>query len=130
MATYNIVRSWNMIQGMTSPTDAHVQILRDINYRYVSIENSALRPISFAITTYSSGPTPKIQYTLKAGEIKAVAINSFGESMQYLWVLSLKGEPVGNSYPFRTDSNTFVIRDGVNKFWVDPFHFPSFRAGF
>ena len=76
---HNIVRDYNMLQGVTNPADLAYQIRRDVNTRRVAIENSAPYPISFAIVTYISGPIPKILYTLDPGEILFLAINQYFE---------------------------------------------------
>ena len=125
----NIVRNYLQSQGITHGTDLSYQILRDYHVRYVTVQNSATRPIGVAITPYLSGPTPDILFTLAAGEIKHLAINSHGAPPQYMWMLSVQTKmPVGAPVIFRSDAQDFVLRDGLNKFWVQPFHRPSFSA--
>jgi hypothetical protein len=123
------VVDYNKIQGTTHPTDLHVQIIRDYNVRHVSIENSSTRPIGIAVTTYVSGPTPPILHSLAPSEIKHLGINSQGGPPQYLWILDLDTKKVvGKPSILRRDANSFVLRDGVNKWWVQFFKFPSVAA--
>lgn len=126
---YCIVRDFNRLQGMTSPTDTHVQILRTVDYRYVSLENSGDVPVGIAITTYVGEPVPKRRFVLGAGEVKGVSINSIGEALQYIWILDLEtGEPLGKTTALKTDSNSFVLRKGLSLWWVQFFHFPSYAS--
>jgi hypothetical protein len=126
---YNIVRDFNMVQGTTHPTDTVVQPLRDINYRYVTIENSSVRAIGIAITTFYCGPMPKMQFVVGPGEVKNIQINSFGGPMQFIHLLDpITEEPIGAPTAFRTDANSFVLRDGINKVFVHFFRRPSYRA--
>lgn len=134
-ATYdtkpNIVRDWNKLQGMTSPTDSHIQIRRDINHRYVSVENSSpTNHISIGIVTYFTGPIPQINFTLAPGEVKALGVNTPGDTpMQFIHMIDPKTKTeVGNPYALRTDANTFVLRQGINMWWVDPYFTPGFSA--
>jgi len=128
---YNITRDWNKSQGTSHPTDLSTQILRDYSLRPIDIQNSGTRPIGVAITNYLSGPTPPIRILLNGGEIRHVGINSQGGPPQFLWILdAYSGKPVGAPTCLRSNSNSFVLRDGVNKWWVDFFHYPSYRAAF
>lgn len=128
---HNIVRDYDKSQGTTHATDLSYQIVRDYHVRHVSIENSAVSPIGVGITAYASGPTPDVRLVLQPGEIRHVAINSHGSNMQFLWILDLQTRRVaGEPYAFRTDANQFVIRDGLNKYWVHAFKSPSYSAAF
>ncbi len=125
----NIVRDWEKLQGMTHVTDEHIQIRRDINTRLVSIENSGLRDVGVAITTYYADPLPRIRFVMFPGEIKSIGINSIGSPMQYIHILDSKtGLRVGPPAPFRTDCNQFVLRDGENEWWVQAFQRTAFSA--
>lgn len=125
----NTVRWWNKAQGITHPTDLSNQIYRDYGLRYVSIENSATRPIGIGITSYASGPIPAILHTLRAGQIVPIGINSQGQADQFLWLLNTQtGQPVGQPSILQRVSNQFVIRDGLNKWWVQAFSRPSYSA--
>lgn len=126
---YNIVRETNKVQGTTNPADLAYQIIRDYNVRSISVQNSSTRPIGISITAYYSGPIPDILSVIGPGEIKYLSINSQGEPMQYIWPLDiLCGRLAGDPYPLRSDANAFVLRDGINKWWVSAFTFPSYSA--
>lgn len=127
---YNIVRDWNMAQGFADPSDEISYIKRDIDIRRVTVENSGERAIAIGITAYPpSGPVPKPNFILKGGEIKDLGINTIGGPMQYIWLLDpVNGKVVGNPAPFRTDCNQFVVRDGLNLFWVQAFQSSGFKG--
>jgi len=126
---HNIRRSWNEQQGFTHPTDSHVQILRDYNSRYITVQNSATRPIGVAITPYLSGPTPNILFTADAGEIKHLGINSHGGPPQYIWLLDVQTKmPTMPPTLIRSNANDLVLRDGINKWSVQFFRRPSYAA--
>lgn len=126
---HNIVRDYEKLQGVTHPTDLSYQIIRDINSRYITVENSAARPMGIAITDYLSGPTPQILFTLGPGEIKHLGINSQGGPPQYIWILSVQtGLPIGAPTCLRRDVNQFVVRDGLNKAFIHFFKRPSYSA--
>lgn len=124
----SIIRDWNHVQAYTHPSDEHIQIRRDINTRRISIENSSQRPVGVAITTYYGDPLPKIGFVLQGGEIKAVGINSIGSPMQFINLLDpVTGLRVGSPTSFRTDCNTFVLRDGTNAWFVAGYQTTAFR---
>lgn len=139
---FNHVRDFNKLQGMTHASDQHIQPLRDLNHRYISIENSGQRPVGIAIRTYGSlysdgypsggvtykcyNPyetnecssctntnfTPQIDFVLGAGEIKNLSINTIGEPTQYIYPLN----PIrGPQYGLRVGSMTALDRN-VNQF--------------
>jgi hypothetical protein len=126
---HNIVRDYDKSQGTTHPADLSYQIIRDYHVRYINVQNSATRPCGVAITNYLSGPTPPILFTLAAGEIKHLAINTHGGPPQYIWTLSVQTlEPVGSPTLIRSNANELVIRDGINKWWVQFFHQATYSA--
>ncbi len=126
---YNQVTDFNKLQGCTNPADLSYQIRRDIGARYITVENSAQRPIKVAITTYVSGPTPETLFTLSAGEVKHLGINSQGSTPQYIWILGYEtGEPVSQPTLIRSTSNQLVLRDGIAKWFVQFFTRASFAA--
>ena len=128
-AQHNIVRDYDKAQGTTHPSDTSYQIIRDYGLRKISVQNSATRPIGFAITPYLSGSTPSILHTLAAGEIKHLGINSQGSNPQYIWLLSVQTQmPTGNPTLIRSDANDLVIRDGLNKQFIQFFRSPSYAA--
>lgn len=122
MPAHNIVRDWEMAQGVSSAKDLTHQNIRDYNIRSVCVQNSATRPIGIAITNYYSGPDPPVKLTLQAGQLKYIGINSHGSYPQYLWLFdAISGKRTGTPAIFRNDANEFVIRDGLNEQWVQPF---------
>ena len=127
---YSIVRDWNKLQGMTHVSDEHIQIRRDLDARHVSIENSGERAVGVAIATYIDfSPIPKLQMILKPGEIKDVGINTIGGPMQYIHILDPTTQKhLGYPTSFRTDSNQFVLRDGLNSWFVQAFKKPGYVA--
>jgi len=125
----NIVRDWDKAQALTHPTDQHVQILRDIGIRYVSIENSGLRPIGIAITTFYEGVLPKLQFVLQPGDVKPLGINSHGSSLQFVHILDpITQKPVGSPFPIRSNAQQLVLRDGLNMWFVQAFQTPGFAV--
>lgn len=125
-----IVRDYNKVQGCSNPTDLTTQIVRDINVRYVTVENSSPHSIGVAVMPYVSGPTPPIRFLLHGGEIKHLAINSQGDDPQAIWLIDPKTKRLaGDPTLFHRHVNSFVLRDGVNKWWVQFFSRPSYRAG-
>lgn len=127
---YNIARDWNKAQGFSNPADETVMIRRDIDLRKVSVENSSPdSAVSCAVTPYYEGPLPKPQFRLSPGEIMYIGINTIGGPMQYLWYLDCKsGRPLGTPAPFRTDSNQFVLRAGLNRWFVQAFQSSGFKG--
>ena len=128
---YNIVRDFDKVQGTTHPTDLSYQIRRDIGVRYITVENSSPYPIGVAIMPYMSGETPRINFILERGEIRHLGINSHGGPPQFIWLLDVNTKlPVGESTMTQRNSNSFVIRQGLNKYFIQLFQRPSYRAAF
>jgi len=129
----NKVSDYNVLQGVSHPSDLTNQIVRDINARYITVENSSpTMRVGIAITTsYMTNHVPQISFYLAPGEIRHVGINSPGGQMQAVHVINPETKYwLGDPYALRTDANQFVIRHGINKFFIDPFHRPSYRAAF
>ncbi len=128
----NILQDYNIAQGTTHPSDLSIRPPRDINLRYITIENSGVIPVCISISI--SGllcPSPRINYCMKPGEIKHVAINPPGSPPQFLHIFdAITFKIVGDPYELRTDANQFVLRNGINKWFVQPFKRPSYRAAF
>lgn len=122
LPAHNIVRDWEMAQGVGSAKDLTHQVIRDYNIRSVCIQNSATRPVGIAITNYYTGPDPPIKLTLDAGQLKYIGINSHGSYPQFLWLFDhISQKRTGTPAILRNDANEFVIRDGLNEQWVQPF---------
>jgi hypothetical protein len=127
---YNNIADWTRLQGYTHPTDAHIVPRRDLNFRYVTVENSSFRPIGIGIATYAcGGSTPQMVSVLQPGEIKHLGINTVGGPMQFLYLLDpVTQKEVGHPSDFRTDANEFVLRDGLQNWYVQSFKRPTYRA--
>lgn len=126
---YSKVRDWNKVQGFGSATDDSVQIRRDLNHRYVTIENSSPNPVGIGITTYYCGENPKLDFVLKGGQIINLAINTIDGPMQFIHFVDIKtGKPTGSPTSFRTDSNQFVLRQGMSGWFVQTYYRPVYRA--
>lgn len=127
--SYNIVRDWNKMQGMTHPSDEHMQIRRDIDSRRVSIENSSERTVSIAIMPYKEGPIPNPQFTLEGGEIINVGVNLPDGPLQFIHIIDPKSKKIiGAPYGLRHDANSFVLRDGINMWFVQAFKTYGYRG--
>lgn len=121
---YNGIYDWLKLQGMSSAQDSSIQIRRDINTRYVTLENSGDKTVGIAITLfYCSNQTPKIQFYIQGGEIKHLGINTIDGPMQFIHIFDPQtNKPIGSPTSFRTDSNCFVIRMGdIGKYWIQSF---------
>ena len=127
----NNVLDYNKLQGTNNPTDLSTQILRDPNYRYVTLQNSSYRPVGIGITTYYTGTVPSIRFILEPGLTRYLGINSQGEAAQYIWTLDPEtGNQVGSPNILSAVSNDFILRDGINGWNVQNFTRPSYRAAF
>ena len=127
----NNVLDYNKLQGTNNPTDLSTQILRDTNYRYITLQNSSYRPIGIGITTYYTGTVPSIRFIVEPGLTRYLGINSQGEPAQYAWPLDPEtGQQVGNPSILSATSNDFVLRDGLNGWKMQKFTRPSYRAAF
>ncbi len=130
-AIANHVLDYNKLQGTNNPTDLSSQILRDTNYRYITVQNSSYRPIGLGITTYYTGTLPSIRFIVEPGITRYLGINSQGEPAQYAWPLDPEtGHQVGNPSILSAISNDFVLRDGINGWKIQKFTRPSYRAAF
>jgi len=129
----SMVRDYNTAQGVTHPSDLTQQVIRDINMRYVTVENSSpYTPVGIAIAnSFDKTPTPPLKFVLAPGEIRHLGINTIGEQMQYIHILNLRsGIHMGEPYPFRTDGNQFVLREGINEWFVQAFKRATYRASY
>lgn len=127
--TYNIVRDFIKAEGVTHPTDHHIEIRRDVNVRYVTLENSGQRQFGVAIVNYYNGPVPPIRFYIGPGEIRHLGINTQGGPAQFVHILDPEtGQPTGNPAIFSRNANEFVIRDGINKTWIHKFYRASYSA--
>lgn len=136
---YNIVRDWNMLQGVTQQTDEYNKIRRDINSRLISIENSSRdKVIGIGIESFllvpnihfnpdSSNKIPgipevKYKFILRPGENRAIGINTPDGPAQYIYIIDpITKRIIGVPTVLATNANQFVLRDGVNMWFVDKF---------
>lgn len=132
----NITRDWNQVQGTTGVEDWLWKIPNTTDVRHISIENSSQsQNIGVAIQTYyilDLNEVPKIQFVLKPGEIRDIAINSHGGPLQYIYLLNPEsgknyGKMVGRPSPLQTDGQQFVIRQGVNLWFTSKFKNAGYR---
>lgn len=127
----NWVRDYNKLQGVYNATDLHHQIVRDINARHVTLENSSEIPVGIGITTYYAGPLPKARFVLYPGEVKHLGINSQGDADQFIHLLNpTTGSPLGKPQIFDRISNQFVVRYGLNNVYIQKFQRGSYRPAF
>lgn len=125
----NIVRDYNKNQGVTHPSDIIRTVPRDYSTRKISIENSSVNDVLVAIVAYVDGPVPENTIYLKGGEVRYFSINPQGTNPQYLWILNAENKLVMN-YPalIKSTANSLVLREGVNKWNVQYFYYPSLTA--
>lgn len=128
----NLVRNFNHDQGIRHPGDLGQQIRRNINTRYISLNNSSRRPIGVAINNYmcpmdGQGPA-QIQFILQGGETKHLGINPVGSPAQFITLLDPSTKQVvGGPDILETPANSFVLRDGLNKWMVQKFYQATYR---
>lgn len=129
MPMFNIVRDWEMAQGVHAAQDLTYQIIRDPNIRPISIQNSATRSVGVSIVGYLDGPTPPIKFFLGAGEIRHIGVNPYGSYPQFIWLYDAESRGViSKPAIIRNDANQFVIRDGLNMWWIQPFRTGTYSA--
>ena len=128
----NIVRDFNRDQGIRHPGDLGQQIRRDVNVRYASLCNSSRRPIGVAINNYmcpmdGQGPVD-ILFILQGGETKHLSLNPPGSPPQFITLLDPKSrQVVGGPDILDLASNSYVLRDGLNKWDVAKFKQAVYR---
>lgn len=150
----NDVRDWNMLQGMTHQSDGSIQLRRDLDARLISVEN-ALSPsaggccsdvecLAISISTIPCifdgcrgtdiipDLLPKPQFSLKAGETRAIGINPYESTPQYLYVYDSRdlSRPIIEPYRLSTNGQIFVIREGYRsgEFYIQSFKTAGFKG--
>jgi len=127
----NKVQNYSMLQGVTHPSDLSYQVIRDINSRYITIENSSNRTIGVAIATYICGETPKIMFLIVPGQVHHLGVNSHGEVTQYIWLINPEnGLQVSDPKSIQSNANQFVCRDGINGWYIHTFKMAAYRASY
>ena len=126
---YSIVRDWNKAQGYSDVSDEVAYIRRDINIRHICIENSSERPFGIALATYKGHPLPEIQFILRGGQTRDVGVNTIEGPLQYIYIYDpLNNKLLGEPAALRSNAQSYVIRDGVNKVWINYFKTAGFNA--
>lgn len=122
---YNKVKNYELLQGVVHPTDHGVR--RDLSSKRISVENSGDRPISVRISADFYGD--EMNFTLRGGETKFVAINAVGDGAQYITLHHpITKERLSKPTVLSRESNQFVLRDGINNWFVHKFHMALFNA--
>lgn len=126
----NIVKDYNLLQGTFNPADLINQPPRDVNSRYIRVENGSKSYIGIAITpSFYLEEVPPIQRVLGPLEMLHLGVNLPDMDQQFLWVLDPQTKkPVGGPSPLIHNANSFVLRKGVNKWNVEKLHYASYRG--
>jgi hypothetical protein len=126
----NIVKDNNVLQAVTSPGDLLVRQRWNIHVRPISIQNSSRTPVRVVINNVIDDYTVDARSFMLAGlEIKNVAVNSQGGMPQYIHLLDFKTNlPVSKPCIIERTANAFVLRDGLNMWFVQRFHYTPDRA--
>lgn len=120
-------RNWNLLQGYGDVSDEIVYTRRDINSRKISIENSGYSEVLFTISPYYD--KIGVNYKkLKPHEVFYAAVNTVDDEPQYIFLISTKDKKViGGPFQIRSDANQYVIRQGLNKWYIQPFQQSFFK---
>lgn len=119
----NRVRNYETLQGYSHASDSHVNPVRDINHRYITLENGSDNShIGVAVRTTTNGQHTT-DFTLKPLEIKHLAINTHGDVPQYIYLIDPDtGKYRSQQTCIRRDANQLVLREGINNWFVQFFH--------
>lgn len=128
---YNVVYDYNKLQGYTHPSDSSIQIPRNIDARYISVENSSTDEVGVAITTGGCCDwfIPKLQFRMLGGENKFLGVNTHGGPLQYIHLLDPQtGKPVSKSCPVSSDANQYVLRKGINGWFTQRYKSNGYKG--
>jgi len=126
---YSGVFDYNKLQGTYSGPDLIDRIPRDINHRYITIENSSDRTFACAINADPNTCPTKSNFLIGPNGIKELGINDLGtSSSQWLWIINPRGKPMGPPTILDNATNQFVIRNGENVIFVQRFHRAGYKA--
>ena len=140
----NRVLDYSVLQGVINPSDLQIRPPRNINSRYITVENGSNREIGVAIETFISRPPqllkyspptipnpvlstsatcpPKIQFILKPHEIKHLGVNNSSDE-QFIHVIDPKTlKLVGEPQHIQKMTNQYVLREGMNKWVIERFY--------
>lgn len=125
----SVVRSYKKLQGIEKESRRYGVPPRDINSRPVSIENSSPRDVGIAVTSWGGGDRiPPPRFYLRGGESKTISINSKGGNSQWIWLLDPSTKkPLGHPTIFHNHANSFVIREGLNMWFVQFYTHPTYN---
>lgn len=167
----NKVLDYSKLQGVINPSDLNQRPPRDINSRYITIENSSNRSIGVGIETFltreiylppvlptpelsppqqttiatvnanvdaTANPTkinatisikkepelrPRIDFIIRPHEIKYLGVNTNDAPGQFIYIIDItSGVIVGPPQFIERTVNQFVLREGINSWWVQKFH--------
>ena len=129
----NIVRDYNKVQGTVYPSDGLGRIRRDINVKYITVENSSNRPIIAGISAnrcnFDLDTSFTVPFIVQGFETKHLGVNPVGSNDQFIRLFDMNSKmPVSDTYIIMRTINSFVLRDGQNKWWIQRFNKPDFNA--
>ena len=122
-------KNYPKLEAVVNPADLSYQIKRDINVRYITVENSSTKnPIGVYLgLSEQTVANPKIDFILQPGQIMHLGVNPMNTVDQFIHLVNPETwKECGPSMVLRHNANQFVLRDGVNMWYVAPFY----RAGF
>lgn len=124
----NIVKDYRTLENQQDP--GMVSLRQNINTRHIRIENSSTKDVLIGINTYSDYRyRPKPQFLLRGGEVRDLAINMPGQISQWIWMYSpITGRVLGDPHITKWFANTYVIREGENRFWLSEFNNRGYNA--
>ena len=125
----NIVKDWRVIQGVTSGTDLGQGWQPwNIHVRGITIENGSDTPVIVVINNDINNPHKDGRsFYLEGKELKEVGINSQGGTAQFIHLFDYKTKwAVSEPTILDRTTNSFVLRNGLNKWFVHRYHRPSY----
>lgn len=129
---HNVVVDFNKLQGVAHPADLFY-IPRSLNSRYITVENGSCKYVSIVIDTnvnQTNEVKNEMMFTLRPLETKFLGINASGEQAQFIHIYNPQTKKlIGDPEILGRDTNSFVIREGINKYWIQRFSRPGYRYG-
>ena len=127
----NKVKDYPLLQAVKNPADLSIQIRRDLNTRYITIENSSLRNtvgVYLSVTDVME-ERPEAMFWLAPGEIRHLGVNPMNTVDQFIHLINPEtGRECGQPMVLRHNANQFVLRDALNSWYVAPFKRIDYRA--
>lgn len=118
------------LQGVSYQSQLKYQPRRVLGTKHISIENSSPTDLAhFAITNNHVEEDASALTTITLGPGKSVqlSVNAPGETPQFIHILNKSSKYIGESfclgpsYAIRSDAQSFVLRHGLNSWFVQPF---------